>query len=143
MDRQWWDYHIEEVHQVFRGALLAPIRRGGVTFMQKLLHKASNSGAGAMLAAAEMGAQKLVLLGYDCQKTGGRAHWHPDHPTKPAHGHRKGLGNAGSVDKWPGQFEQVAKRLRHLQIVNCSRATALTCFPRQPLEATLADPARS
>lgn len=69
------------------------------------------------------------MLGYDCQKTNGRAHWHEDHPV--------GLGNAGSVDKWPHHFVKVAEALAHVEIINCSRTTALRAFPRAKLEEVL------
>ena len=70
-----------------------------------------------------------ALSGYDCQHTGGKAHWHGNHP--------KGLGNAGSVDKWPNQFRMLAARLPNIKIINCTRETALNVFPRGTLEEVL------
>lgn len=70
------------------------------------------------------------MIGYDCQKTGGKAHWHGDHP--------KPLGNAGAVDKWPAQFKDMLRYLRGVSVINCSRETALSCFPRATLEEFLA-----
>lgn len=71
------------------------------------------------------------MLGYDCKfADDGRRHWHGDHP--------KGLGNAGSVDRWPSQFKDVSLRLKHLQIVNATRDTALTYWPKVSLEDALA-----
>lgn len=93
----------------------------------------SNSGAAAVSLAAARGARRIVMLGYDCQRTGGKAHWHADHGG--------GLGNTGSLDKWPALFAQLAAHCARLrvQVVNASRETALTCFPRQPLEQALAE----
>ena len=44
-------------------------------------------------------AKNIILLGYDGQKTNGKAHWHADHP--------RGMGNAGPVDKWVKQLSIV------------------------------------
>ena len=75
------------------------------------------------------GARRIYLLGYDCQHTGGQRHWHGDHP--------KGMGNAGTVAKWPRQFRELVRFVPGAQIINCSRETALTVFPRAPLESVL------
>ncbi len=130
MDRDWWRVYREEAGQVFQGELVTQlpncygVRR--VAFGQY-----ENSGVGAVALAVHMGAQRILLLGYDCQRTGGKAHWHGDHPT--------GLGNAGSLNKWPAQFQKLARDLRNFDIVNCTRETALTCFPRVNLEHALRD----
>ena len=73
----------------------------------------------------------MILLGYDCQKTGGKTHWHGDHP--------KALGNAHSLPNWPRFFANVAKYAitDGTPVVNCSRATALNCFPRAELKDML------
>ena len=88
-----------------------------------------NSGAGAIALAAKAGASRVILLGYDCEKSGGKVHWHGDHPA--------GLGNAGSMPKWPEQFKRLAASLSGVEVINCSRATALTAFPRGKLESVL------
>lgn len=90
----------------------------------------TNSGAALIAQAAWWRVRRLVLLGYDCQHTGGRAHWHADHPA--------GLGNAHGVADWPAQFRAVLPRLAGVHIVNASRASALDLFPRQTLEEALA-----
>lgn len=125
MDRAWWRQYLGEAREGFAGALVAPLP--GLAGVVQARLRQQNSGAGAIALAALLGAKRIVLLGFDAQKTGGQAHWHADHP--------EGLGNAGSVAKWPGQFDGLAKTLRGVEIINCSRETALTCWPRQPLEA--------
>jgi hypothetical protein len=71
------------------------------------------------------------LLGLDCQYTGGKRHWHGDHPP--------GLGNAKSLKKWPTGFKRLASHCKGqgVEVINASRETALDCFERQPLEAVL------
>ena len=77
------------------------------------------------MTAIEGGAQKVILLGYDCQKTNGQAHWHGDHP--------KQLGNANRIDSWRFKFAEFAEKNKHIQILNASRQTALECFKRVDL----------
>lgn len=129
MDAAWWKTYGEEAKATFQGEFWAPMRVPGVR--RAVFNNGKNSGAGAIALAAHWGATRVILLGYDCQHTGGRAHWHGDHPD--------GLGNAGSVAKWPGQFAALAANLRDVSVVNCSRQTALTCFPREELGSALSD----
>jgi hypothetical protein len=90
-----------------------------------------NSGAGAILLAASAGAKRIVLLGFDCQATGGKTHWHGDH--------KFGLSNARSIAVWPKYFQQTAKAAGRIgcEVVNASRVSVLTCFVRSSLEAEL------
>ena len=89
-----------------------------------------NSGAAAIAMAASTGATRVVLIGFDCQHTGGKTHWHGSHP--------KGLGDAGSVDKWGKAFADLARDMRgRCEVLNASRATALDCFERVNLEDVL------
>lgn len=87
-----------------------------------------NSGLRAIELAELLGATKVILLGYDCQIDYG-VHWHEDH---------KGISNP--TDKvcrdWRIQFAALAKRTK-IEIINCSRRTALTCFARAELEDVL------
>lgn len=139
MDRKFWDYYLPEVEATFEGRRFTHMQGvRGVEFARIHRMTDSNSGVGALLLAAHLGAKRIVMLGYDCQKTGGRAHWHEDHPTKPFGRHPKGFGNAGSLPKWPGQFSRAAQHLRGLEIVNATRETALAMFRRVGLEDALA-----
>jgi uncharacterized Rossmann fold enzyme len=91
-----------------------------------------SAGRGALLLAAARGAARIVLVGYDCQKSAGRAHHHGDHP--------KTLGNAGKCNLWAGYLAETAARLRDVHVINCSRHSALQAFPRAPLEEALPCP---
>lgn len=128
MDHAWWTTYLPEAREVFKGQMVGPFKRfAGVQCAVSPTMK--NSGAGAIALAVRQGARRIILLGYDAQKTGGKAHWHGDHP--------EGLGNAGSVDKWPGHFSALAKDLHGIEVINCSRQTALDAFPLGDLEAEL------
>jgi len=70
-------------------------------------------------------AVKRILLGFDCQKTGGKSHWHGDHP--------KHLGNAGRIEAWHDEFLKLKNDFAHVEIVNATRETALECFKRVDL----------
>ena len=129
MDRNWWQKYLDKVKAEFQGLRMSPL--SGIAGVNKIkFDHYQNSGVGAISLATHLGAKRIVMLGYDCQKTGGKAHWHGNHP--------QGLGNAGSIATWPGQFAKLAKDLAgKVDIVNCSRETALTMFDRRTLEEVL------
>lgn len=137
MDKVWWDHYMEEVKQTFQGELYSHGDRSGVKRARGVYFKSSNqnSGAGAVVMAAEAGAKEIILLGYDCQFANGKRHWHGDHPKRNRHG--KPMGNAGSLSKWPEQFRKAVLHLRGARVINASRDTALKVFPRVPLEDAL------
>lgn len=132
MDAPWWRAHLDEVRGVFSGRLVTSsglwrslgIESGREIWPEKWVNYA-NSGANAIGVALCMDVERIALLGYDCRAVSGQLHWHGNHP--------KGLGNAGSLLKWPYQFEQVAKRSGRARIVNCTPGSALKVWPQQPL----------
>lgn len=138
MDAAWWAAHYKEVDSVFKGARLTTAhnatRYGATTlYGQPWFRGFGNSGTCAVSLAVSCGASRVLMLGFDAQKTGGRVHWHGDHP--PA------LSNGRSMKTWPGKFAQLAAfaRRRECRIVNVSRETSLTCFDRADLESALDD----
>jgi len=125
----WWKQHYDEVDNNFKGLKFGCDR----LHPYKDVHSpeivsVKNSGADAILLAASLGATKIYLIGYDCSVKNG-SHWHGDHP--------KPMGNCGSIDKWPAKFQQVADLLTDIEIINCSRQTALDCFVKKDLEQVL------
>jgi hypothetical protein len=132
MDCKWWDHHHEEVAATFKGerycwSKLAAKYGATVTDGMPGFMGFRNSGANAISLAITAGASEVVLLGYDCQRTGGMSHWHGDHPRQ--------LSNARSLGEWPQIFKRVADyaKKRGVRVVNCSRETALKCFERGTL----------
>lgn len=87
-----------------------------------------HSGLRAVQFAEEAGATRVILLGYDCSVDKG-VHWHGVHSktTNP---------NAGKCSNWRAQFRLLAARTK-IEIINCSRQTALNCFPTAHLEDAL------
>lgn len=131
LDKDWWEQYLPEVRRTFQGALVTPQNIQGVRReVAWLNHERTNSGAAALAQAAWWCAERVILLGYDCQHTGGRKHWHADHPGK--------LGNAVGVNTWPAQFEAILPRLAGMEVINATRETALPYFPRMTLEEALA-----
>lgn len=129
MDRPWWRMHYTTARQLFTGRLITVCDWGQATERVRG-DFGRNSGAGALLLAAHWGAKRIIMLGYDCEYApDGKRHWHGDHP--------KGLGNCVSIGQFPAQFAQIAPRLDHLQIINASRHSVLTLWPRKPLEKAL------
>ncbi len=91
---------------------------------------AFNSGQRSILFAASLGAENIILLGFDCSVADG-SHWHGDHA---------GLDNptAESAERWRGEFASTARALAgKVNIINSSRQTALKCFRRLSLVEAL------
>lgn len=94
-----------------------------------------NSGYQAVNLAYHLGAARIVLLGYDMGVgEDGALHWFGRHPV--------GLNNPTerALARWALAFNGLAPALaaEGVEVVNCSRRTALTCFPRAELEEVLA-----
>jgi hypothetical protein len=136
MDSKWWKEHGREVAAVCSGQKLST-SIAAQQYGAQTLHNSPwfprtlNSGEAIIRLAIAGRAAKVILLGFDCQRTGGKAHWHGDHPAT--------CGNAGSIKKWPRHFEHLAKEARRLdcEVLNATRETALTCFRRVDLVAVL------
>jgi hypothetical protein len=94
------------------------------------LRTGGNSGYQAINLAVHLGARIILLLGYDLQRAAtGRAHWFGDHPGC--------LNQRSPYASFRRHFATLIAPLAALgiTIINCSRQTALTCFPCQPLDA--------
>lgn len=92
-----------------------------------------NSGYCAINVAIHKGAKVIGLLGYDMRfGPNGEVHHHKDHVGRPNPG-------KGHFVTWLEHYERMANILAgtDIRIVNCTRRTALTMFPRSTLEETL------
>lgn len=130
IDAPWWKVYATRVKAEFPGRKFSARRHVPICEHAKSPHF-NNSGTAALALSAHLGARRILMVGYDCQRTGGQTHSHGDHPPS--------LGNAKSMPDWPEKFERCAAHLRKLgvEVINCSRATALTCFTRGELEEWL------
>lgn len=107
------------------------IRQGGLADIQGYKEVGGNSGAQAVGLALLFGAARVLLLGFDMKHNGDKIHWHGSHG--------KGLNNprARSLMAWVIGFDILAREVRGAEIINCSRETAITAFPRAPLQECL------
>lgn len=94
------------------------------------VYQHGNSGAQAICLAVLFGARRIVLSGFDMQRTASQSHWHGDHVAS--------LSN-GNPTSFIRHFETLAPELvgAGVIVLNCSRSTALTCFLRAELAETL------
>lgn len=97
------------------------------------LRTGRNTGAAAINLAVHFGASRVILLGYDMDaKDEAHSHFFGAHPL--------GLRGGSPYALFRQMFATMVEPLRNLDVhvVNCSRQTALTCFPRMPLAEVLA-----
>lgn len=143
MDRIWWIEYAADVKgdfelwtsskpaaDVFDLNFINSEPGGGYSSRPGTIRQGGNSGFQAVSLALYFGAARVVLLGFDMQMTGGRTHWHGDHRGK--------LGNPvdARMKFWLERFGELAKQAP-APIINATRETALTCFPRIDLKAAL------
>lgn len=93
------------------------------------IFQGGNSGYAAINIAWLLGAKRILLLGYDMQDTLGQKHWFGDHP--------KSLRNGGQYGRWLPRFATIPATLKGVEVLNCTRMSALNCFPRATLEEVL------
>ena len=102
----------------------------GLSCKQGVLHRGGNSGFQAVNLAYLMGAERIILLGFDMMPTDGKKHWFGDHPDK--------MNVASSYPTFITAFNKVKPEQYGIEIWNCSRRTALKCFPCYDLDECLA-----
>jgi hypothetical protein len=147
-DASWWKHYFGEALRLFQGQqywtiaatardqyklrwILGNSNRSGLSRSNDWIVAGKNSGYQAIGLAAFFGCSRILLLGYDFQRTGGKVHWHPDHP--------RGLGNGGRFQAWVSEMSALAQDCVEdgIEVINCSRVTALQCFPRKPIQECL------
>jgi len=104
---------------------------GGLSKDPTCIHQGKNSGYQAMSLAHLFGVARILLLGFDFSQDGTKTHWHGDHP--------RGLGNGGTYPDWVRAMQPLAVDLKAagVEVINCSRRTAIDCFPRRAIEECL------
>lgn len=149
-DEAWWDIH--EGCPEFKGEKwsshggekhnnkLACAERHGLQLVQGFdgeffaldgthIRYGGNSGFQAINLALLMGANQVVLLGFD-MRVNGKRHFFGDHPA--------GLSNSATYTNWVPNFENAAKWLPiGIEIVNATPSSAITCFRMAALDDVL------
>lgn len=129
MDEGWWEHNGAEVPLgMDRWTSSATTAARFDLHLMAARAKVSNSGAMAIDLADQLGAARILLLGYDCSVHRG-THWHGNHT-------KTGNPDEAATHRWQAEFEAVAEAVQ-APVINCSRETALTCFPRLTLEQAL------
>lgn len=150
-DNHWWEYHYGtsfqgerwSTHEPRAGSsndktAIAPKfgircvegkRAPGFSRDPSLIHYGDNSGFQAINLAILFGCEHIILIGFDMQRTGGKAHWFGDHP--------QGLGRGAQYTNFIPHFDEAAKTLEGVRIVNATPTTALKCFPQMSLADAL------
>jgi len=145
-DGRWWDeYHAEasETRSALWTQDVAAARKHGINLVPSrkvpglgklpgIIHQGANSGYQAINLAYQAGAKKIILLGFDMRRAGGKSHHHGDHP--------RHLNSSLPFAMWIREFAQLAKDLEvaGVEMINCTPGSALKCFRREALETILA-----
>lgn len=140
-DAKWWDVHYKDVKAGFKGESFTisdpdetrnpnkdyeltrlKSRQGGDLGEEYIHYGVSgggNSGFQAINLAYHLGARTIILLGFDCFGS----HYFGDHP--------KSLNNHSPFKGFIQSLQSITKEV---EIINCSRMTALECFPKTTIE---------
>ena len=139
-DLKWWKWHNgcpgfsgekwtmdEQASLKFNLNYIEGIPGRGLSDKPDVIHHGSNSGFQALNLAYLLGASKIILLGYDMKiSDDNRSHWFGEHPDKIR----------SNYQPWLEHFNIVARHGK-ANIINCSRDTALTCFPQSTIREIL------
>lgn len=144
-DEHWWEHHIEKINDECTAELWTqcPIAQSRYNLNRiegesktglgkKKLHFGGNSGYQAVNLAFLFGATKIILVGFDMQRTNDKIHFFGAHPY-----HRNGGGpTAQLLKKWCENFSVMAQDLsqENVEVINASKNSALTCFEKKELE---------
>lgn len=140
-DYKWWHVH-HKAAEAFQGerwtqdkdaALMWGLNylpgKHDVGLGRDCLHFGDNSGYQAVNLAYLAGARRVLLIGFDMMPDGAKVHWFGSHEGK--------LKDPVTFDRFIRAFEMMCPENYGLEVINCSRRTALTCFPTARLEDAL------
>lgn len=120
-------------HQRDKEPFVEKLRNTGETGLEldpSGLRTGRNSGYQAINLAVHLGASRILLLGYDMSLgPGGKSHYFGEHPDR----------GKPPLTVFRRNFPSIAPPLKQLgiEVLNCSRRSALTCFPKVMLERAL------
>jgi hypothetical protein len=126
MNHSAWNLHRARYPDVM---LLANTGPDGLEHRPTGLKNGRNSGYAAINLAYHYGAKRIVLLGYDMQRRGGKSHFFGEHPNN----------QRSPYDMFRRRFQSIVKPLAKagVEVINCSRNSVLECFPKADLRETL------
>ena len=141
-DARWWDSHqgapsfggvrvTQDAGAARRWKLhyIRSRRSPGFSRQWDCVHRGDNSGFQALNLAVLAECAPIVLLGFDLKLQGTQRHWFGDHP---------GELNVNSPYRlFIAAFNDAALRHPEIPIINATRESALTCWPKAPLRSVL------
>lgn len=146
-DFEWWKFHHEycktalnafagerwtiskDAADIYDVNLIGHLNNRAWSKGQNWIATGKNSGFQALNLADLRGFDRIVLLGFDMgMAKDGKRHFFGDHPAT--------MNKDSNYKKWIECFEEAAPHIR-AEVINCSRRTALRCFPRAELEKVL------
>lgn len=144
-DGAWWKVYANDVRDTFAGECwtrdqaaadkyglhwIRSASNPGLSVDPRVIHEGGNSGYQALNLGVHFGAKRILLLGYDM----GGKHWFGDHPDSlPVQSnYRIFLDNFATL---PNDLARAG-----VEVINCTRDTALTVFPRSTIERELPCP---
>lgn len=154
-DYKWWKHHIADIANDFEGkcwscdtpnptnwpikakvpadpaswgiqALTCHISEPGLNREPGFVNSGGNSGYQAINLAYHLGASTIILLGFDMCCNSGKSHFFGDHP--------KGFNSDTRYERFISAYRTIKPKDYGLQILNCTRYTALDAFPRADLD---------
>lgn len=149
-DAHWWHYHINDINCGFAGqrwscdppgntnwcthdpeewginVLQCRIAEKGLSTDPDYVHSGGNSGYQAINLALHRQATRVILLGFDLHCHSGKSHWFGDHPER--------FVSNTKYERFIAAFRTIKPKKYGIEILNCSRQTALDAFPRHNLE---------
>jgi hypothetical protein len=147
-DLGWWTEHIEAVlSSGFDGELWTQHKDAakdyglclclpdpacvGLPQDREHVSTGGNGGHQTMVLARNKRARRIIMVGYDYQRTGGKAHWFGEHPTT--------LSRSQAFTVWLDAIPVLYSDLcaEGIEVINASEQTAIRCIPRMPLEKAL------
>jgi hypothetical protein len=152
-DSRWWAHHISDISRDFDGrcwtqsvqwdkqdpaewgiiCLIGDTAKPGLSTDPAVVRTGSNSGYAAINLALNLhhhtgrrACERILLLGYDMSLDGSKRHWFGDHPQP--------MNMASNYKNFISAYNTITPSDYGIEIINVSRRTALTCFPRQSLD---------
>lgn len=127
-----WTVSVDAARQHRINYIRGETQKEGLSRDPACIRTGTHSGYQIMNLAYHMGARRILLLGYDMQRTDGKSHWHGDH-VSPCH-------NSQDFKLALSRFPRLAVDLKSegIEVVNCTRATALKSFPRATIQEVFA-----
>lgn len=141
-DHDWWALRLPEMRETCTGELWTghperiaddvrncpyDKRKRGLSRTTGVIAWGGNSGYCAVGLAHQFGAARVLLIGFDMQGE----HWHPEHPEP--------VRKPSNFPMWIERFWELSAdaRAAGLEILNCSRSSALLCFTRRTIKEAL------